>query len=116
MFRCGSAGFRIYTVLYVLIPHAFAPIHSFRGSATNVNLSPRARRPREFQQILHWIWGCGCLDWGKQGQQRCERLRRKGFNFEVVVRLQNRVVAVRVGSLAAESAVRFRCAHDSYAI
>ena len=50
VFRCGSAGFRIYTVLYVLIPHAFAPIHSFRGSATNVNFSPRARRPREFQQ------------------------------------------------------------------
>ena len=29
MFWCGSAGFRIYTVLYVLIPHVFAPIHSF---------------------------------------------------------------------------------------
>ena len=52
MFRCGSAGFRIYTVLYVLIPHAFAPIHLFRGSATNVNFSPRARRPREFQHII----------------------------------------------------------------
>ena len=49
-------------------------------------------------------------------QQRREWLQRKGFNFEVVARLQNHVVAVRVGSLAAESAVRFRCAHDSYAI
>ena len=49
-------------------------------------------------------------------QQRREWLQRKGFNFEVVARLQNRVVAVRVGSLAAELAVRFRCAHDSYAI
>ena len=35
----------IYTMLYVLIPHAFAPIHSFRGSATNVNFSPHARWP-----------------------------------------------------------------------
>ena len=51
MFWCGSAGFHIYTVLYVLIPHTFAPIHSFHGSATNMNFSPRAQWPREFQHI-----------------------------------------------------------------
>ena len=67
-----------------------------------------------YLRILRWIWGCGGLDWGKRGQQQREQLRRKGFNFEVVARLQNRVVAVGVGSLAAESAVRFRCAHDLY--
>ena len=31
--------------MYLLIPHAFAPIHSFRGSVTNVRTSPRARWP-----------------------------------------------------------------------
>ena len=39
----------VYIVLYVLIPHAFAPIHLFRGSATNMNFSPRAWWPWEFQ-------------------------------------------------------------------
>ena len=53
MFRCGSAGFRIYTVLYVLIPHAFVPIHSFRGSVTNVNFSPH---PRESQHSSDVTW------------------------------------------------------------
>ena len=43
VFWCGSAGFHIYTVLYVLIPHVFAPIHSFCGSVTNVNFSPHAQ-------------------------------------------------------------------------
>ena len=52
-YTCFSVAVQdfVYIVLYVLIPHAFAPIHSFRGSATNVNLSPRARRPREFQHV-----------------------------------------------------------------
>jgi hypothetical protein len=41
--------------LYLLIPYAFAPIHSFRGSATNVRFSPRARQPWEFQHCLHRV-------------------------------------------------------------
>ena len=55
IFWCGSAGLCIYTVLYVLSPHMFAPIHSFHSSAANVNFSPHARRPWEFQHNL-----CAC--------------------------------------------------------
>ena len=64
MFQCGSAEFCIYTVLYVLIPHVFVTIHSFRGSATNVNFSPHTWRPREFQQLApEWLPLAGEWTW-----------------------------------------------------
>ena len=83
VFPCGSAGFHIYTVLYVLIPHMFAPIHSFCGSATNVNFSPRTRQPREFQ---HYIWSLlpgrgqaheGPLNIGDEPRWKSEQILRK---------------------------------------
>ena len=66
MFLCGSAGFHTYTVLYVLISHMFVPIHSFHGSATNVNFSPHAqwllRIPTIHSRPVHaGRWGhCSC--------------------------------------------------------
>ena len=72
--------------MYLLIPHAFAPIHLSRGSATNVRTSPRARWPSRIPtqtrrlrleaEFKHgWCALAPCRPCG------CLRICRRSFHF-----------------------------------